>query len=109
MSSDDLKDLHRKIKAVRTVNAANEPLRELLHSTARGTGRPLDCDLTWHRDGAGWVLLCKRRRIGRVLPDKQHRGMYQSVLSRGRLSTISAQSRNISASSSMCIKTKIWK
>jgi len=45
-----------------------------------------DCDLAWRRDGADWVLLNKRRRMGWVLPDNQHRGMYRSVLSRGRLS-----------------------
>lgn len=45
-----------------------------------------DCDLAWRRDGAGWVLLYKRRRMGRVPPDNQHRGMFRSVLSRGRLS-----------------------
>jgi hypothetical protein len=74
MSNNDLKNLHCKVEAVRAVNAANEPF---------------DCDLTWHRDGAGWVLLCKRRRMGRVLPDNQHRGMFRSELSRGRLSDIS--------------------
>ena len=45
------------------------------------------CDLTWRRDGASWVLFYKRRRrMGRVLPDNQQRGMYRSVLSRGHLS-----------------------
>ena len=51
-----------------------------------------DCDLAWRRDGAGWVLLYKRRRMGRVLPDDQHRGMYRSVLSRGRLSDMASLS-----------------
>ena len=43
-------------------------------------------ELAWKRDGADWVLLHKRRRMGRVAPDHEHGGMYRVVLSRGRLS-----------------------
>jgi hypothetical protein len=59
------------------------------NSTYRHNCHFHDCDLVWRRDDAGWVLLYKRRRMGRVLPDNQHRGMYRSVLSRGRLSDMS--------------------
>jgi hypothetical protein len=44
------------------------------------------CDLAWRRDGANWVLRHKRRRMGRVTPDHEYRGMYRVVLSHGRLS-----------------------
>ena len=46
----------------------------------------IGCDLAWKRDGADWLLLHKRRRMGRVAPDSEHRGMYRVVLSRDRLS-----------------------
>jgi len=28
--------------------------------------------LTWHRDGADWILLAGRRRFGRVIPDSHY-------------------------------------
>lgn len=43
-------------------------------------------ELTWRRDGGGWLLLAGRRRLGRVMPDPEHPGMWRSILSRGRLS-----------------------
>ena len=46
----------------------------------------IGCDLAWKRDGADWLLLHKRRRMGRVAPDHKHRGVYRLLLSRGRLS-----------------------
>jgi hypothetical protein len=46
----------------------------------------IGCELTWRRDGAHWVLVHKRRRLGRVTPDREHRGMYRVALSQGRLS-----------------------
>jgi hypothetical protein len=45
-----------------------------------------DCNLTWRRDGADWVLFHKRRRFGRVVPDPDHAGMWRSLKSRGQLS-----------------------
>ena len=42
--------------------------------------------LTWHRDGAEWILLAGRRRFGRVIPDSQYPGMWRSRLSGGGLS-----------------------
>jgi hypothetical protein len=42
--------------------------------------------LTWHRDGADWILLAGRRRFGRVVPDRKYPDMWRSVLSGGRLS-----------------------
>ena len=40
--------------------------------------------LKWQRDGDAWVLLYSRRRMGRVVPDKDHPGMWRSVKSNGR-------------------------
>jgi hypothetical protein len=45
-------------------------------------------DLHWQRDGADWVLFNKRRRMGRVIPDGDHRAMYRVALSRGRVSDL---------------------
>ena len=39
--------------------------------------------LKWARDGDAWILLYRRRRMGRVVPDKDHQGMWRSVISRG--------------------------
>jgi hypothetical protein len=44
--------------------------------------------LKWTRDGDGWMLLCRRRRMGRVVPDKDHPGMWRSVKIYGILSDV---------------------
>jgi hypothetical protein len=44
--------------------------------------------LIWRRDGAGWVLLHNRRRMGRVAPDSDHPGMWRSLKPRGEVSDI---------------------
>jgi hypothetical protein len=43
-------------------------------------------NLAWRCNGADWILLHKRRRMGRVVPDGQRRGMYRVALPSGRLS-----------------------
>jgi len=53
----------------------------------------IGCDLTWKRDGLDWVLQHHRRRMGRVAPDSENRGMYRLVLSGGRLSDMANLSR----------------
>ena len=40
--------------------------------------------LKWQRDGNVWILLYRRKRMGRVVPDKDHPGMWRSVKSNGR-------------------------
>ena len=35
--------------------------------------------LKWAREDDAWILLYRRRRMGRVVPDKDHSGMWQSV------------------------------
>ena len=32
--------------------------------------------LKWTREGNAWILLYRRRRMGRVVPDKDHAGMW---------------------------------
>ena len=44
--------------------------------------------LKWQRDGDKWVLLYRRRRMGRVVPDPANPGMYRSLKS-GDFSDIS--------------------
>jgi hypothetical protein len=53
---------------------------------ANNNSELIGCDLTWRRDGAAWVLFHKRRRMGRVVLDNEHPGMYRVALARGRLS-----------------------
>jgi hypothetical protein len=40
--------------------------------------------LRWHCDGNDWVLMCGRRRFGRVYPDPKWPGMWRSTLPNGR-------------------------
>ena len=42
--------------------------------------------LKWTREGDAWILLYRRRRMGRVVPDKDWPKMYQSVKADGTLS-----------------------
>ena len=42
--------------------------------------------LKWTREGDAWILLYRRRRMGRVVPDKDHRRMWRSVKVDGILS-----------------------
>ena len=42
--------------------------------------------LKWTREGDAWILLHRRRRMGRVVPDKNHLGMWRSVKVVGILS-----------------------
>ena len=35
--------------------------------------------LKWTRDGDAWILLYRRRRMGRVVPDTDHPRMWRSV------------------------------
>jgi hypothetical protein len=42
--------------------------------------------LKWAREGDAWILLYRRRRMGRVVPDKDHSGMWRSVKVDGILS-----------------------
>jgi hypothetical protein len=37
--------------------------------------------LKWTREADAWILLYHRRRMGRVVPDKDHSGMWHSVKS----------------------------
>ena len=39
--------------------------------------------LKWTREGDAWILLYRRRRMGRVVLDKDHQGMWRSVKSSG--------------------------
>ena len=42
--------------------------------------------LAWRRDSNGCLLLAGRRRLGRVVPDPKHAGMWRSLKSGGQLS-----------------------
>ena len=35
--------------------------------------------LKWTREGDAWILLYRRRRMGRVVPEKDHPGMWRSI------------------------------
>ena len=49
-------------------------------------GQDSTTDLIWRRERGNWLLLHKRRRMGRVVPDTKHPGMYRIAMSGGRLS-----------------------
>ena len=51
--------------------------------------------LKWKRDGTDWVLWYGRHRVGHVVPDAKHPGMFRWATSSGRLSDMA----NISWSS----------
>jgi hypothetical protein len=107
---------HTTITACQIGNLGNQlagrglPTRPRFQPFAREPrgDRPLDCDLAWRRDGADWVLLYKRRRMGRVLPDNQHHGMYRSVLSRGHLSDMANLSWAKGAVLAAAIRELAW-
>ena len=42
--------------------------------------------LKWTREGDAWILLYRRRRMGRVVPDTDHPSMWRSVKVDGILS-----------------------
>ena len=42
--------------------------------------------LKWTREGDAWILLYRRRRMGRVIPDEERPGMWRSVKVDGNLS-----------------------
>jgi hypothetical protein len=42
--------------------------------------------LKWTREGDAWILLYRRRRMGRVIPDTDHPRMWRSVKVDGILS-----------------------
>jgi hypothetical protein len=44
--------------------------------------------LKWTREGDAWILLYRRRRMGRVVPDPDYPGMWRSPKPGGRLSHI---------------------
>ena len=46
----------------------------------RDAGRGVCCpQLKWQRDGDKWVLLYRRRRMGRAVPDPANPGMFRSL------------------------------
>jgi hypothetical protein len=44
--------------------------------------------LKWTREGDAWIWLYRRRRMGRVVPDKDYPGMWRSVKIDGILSDV---------------------
>ena len=51
--------------------------------------------LKWTREGDAWILLYRRRRIGRVVPDKNHPGMW-ALSQSGRHPGVAARSQAVS-------------
>lgn len=46
----------------------------------------IGCELEWRRVGTNWILLHKRRQLGRCVPDPNHPGMWRSRRADGQLS-----------------------
>jgi non-ribosomal peptide synthetase component E (peptide arylation enzyme) len=49
--------------------------------------------MRWVRDGADWILVSGRHRVGRVIPDRHHRGMWRSRMLDGSLSDMANVTR----------------
>jgi hypothetical protein len=66
--------------------------------------------LRWQPDGAGWILLYgpNRRRMGRVVPDRKHVGMYRIALSRGRFSDMANRSWTKDGVMAAAIRELLW-
>ena len=50
-------------------------------------------EFQWKADGDSWVLLCGRRKLGRVVPDKVYPGMWRSTMPDGGLSDMANLTR----------------
>ena len=64
--------------------------------------------LKWRRDGGNWLLLCNRRRVGRVVPDSRYPKMYRSVRADGKHSDIANLSRAKDAALGAAIRDLAW-
>ena len=64
--------------------------------------------LKWARDGDAWILLYRRRRMGRVVPDKDHSGMWRSVKVDGILSNTANLSRSKDNVMAQAIREIAW-
>jgi hypothetical protein len=63
--------------------------------------------LEWTREGDGWILLYRRRRMGRVVADKDHSGMWRSVKPNG-LSDMANLSRSKDGVMAQAIREVAW-
>ena len=64
--------------------------------------------LKWTREGDAWILLYRRRRMGRVVPDKDHQGMWRSVKVDGILSDMANLSWSKDAVLAQAIREVAW-
>jgi hypothetical protein len=64
--------------------------------------------LKWTREGGGWVLLYRRRRMGRVVPDKDHPGMWRSIKVERVLSDMANLARSKDCLMAQAIREVIW-
>ena len=64
--------------------------------------------LRWQRHGAEWVLVCGRRRMGRVVPDERLPGMYRVALSAGRFSDAASLSWAKDSALAAAIRELVW-
>jgi hypothetical protein len=65
--------------------------------------------LKWTREGDAWILLYRRRRMGRVVPDKDHSGMWRSVKVDGILSDTANLSWSKDNVMAQAIREVAWK
>ena len=63
--------------------------------------------LKWRRDGADWILMHGRRRLGLVVPDNRYPGLFRSVKSQG-LSDVSNLSRAKDSVLAAAIRDLAW-
>jgi hypothetical protein len=64
--------------------------------------------LKWTREGDAWILLYRRRRMGRVVPEKDHPGMWRSIKVDRVLSDMANLSRSKDGVMASAIREVIW-
>jgi hypothetical protein len=64
--------------------------------------------LKWTREGDAWILLYRRRRMGRVVPEKDHPGMWRSIKVDRVLSDMANLSRSKDCVMAQAIREVIW-
>jgi hypothetical protein len=66
------------------------------------------CQLKWTREGDAWILLYRRRRMGRVVPDKDHPGMRRSIKVGRDLSDMANLARSKDCLMAQAVREVIW-
>ena len=64
--------------------------------------------LKWTREGDAWIWLYRRRRMGRVVPDKDYPGMWRSIKVDRVLSDMANLARSKDCLMAQAVREVIW-